>query len=155
MLVAAAAAAAVAALGWAARQNAGFEGAWTLNRARTVLEYPRLADLDSATASITRVDGGYRLFRRFVVRGVPDTLSWTLTPGGPEVTRGGGERWTAARLNLSGDSLVFTARMVAPQGEAADTVWYWLGDGSRVLQGHERFRGPRFTYDNLWVLDRR
>jgi hypothetical protein len=149
--------AAVAVAGGAALRSpqSGFTGEWTLNRARTVLEYPNLADLDSAVVRIEHADSVFRFFRRFVLRGVADTVSFALTPDGPEVVRVAGERQSTSRLRSSGDSMVFTSRIVTPQGEAADTVWYWLLDGGRTLQGHERFRAPRLRYDNQWVFDRR
>jgi hypothetical protein len=33
-------------------------------------------------------------------------------------------------------------------------VRYALLEGGRVLRAEERFRGPRLSYDNLWVFDK-
>jgi hypothetical protein len=150
------AAALAAAAGVAAHApQSGFEGEWTLNRARTVLQYPSLADLDSATVRIEHADSVIRFHRRFVMHGVPDTVSFALTLNGAEAVLTVGERSATSRLRTSGDTIVFTSRIVAPQGEAYDTVRYWLLDGGRTLQGHECFTAPRTRYDNQWVFDRR
>ena len=59
---------------------------------------------------------------------------------------------TPSRLAWEGDVLVLHERLTAPQGEATNTVHYWLLDAGQTLEARESFRGPRLQYDNLWVF---
>jgi hypothetical protein len=139
----------------AATQHPDMSGTWVLDRAHSSLEYPKLADLDSATIVIEHSDARFTFSRRFLVAGTPDTLTWTLAPDGPVDTSSEGGRQSLSRLRWSGDTLLLEIRIVAPRGEAGDTVRYRLLDGGRVFQAQERFRAPRLRYDNLWVFTRR
>lgn len=60
-----------------------------------------------------------------------------------------------SRLYWEGDILVFVTRIVAPQGEATNIVHYSLREGGRVIEAAEKFRGPKLSYDNLWVFDKK
>jgi len=139
----------------AAAQHPNMSGTWVLDRARSSLEYPKLADLDSAVVVIRQTDARFTFFRRFLVAGTPDTISWSLVPDGPVDTSSEGGRQALSRLRWAGDTLLLEIRIVAPRGEAGDTVRYRLLDHGRMFQAQERFRAPRLRYDNLWVLVRR
>jgi hypothetical protein len=45
-------------------------------------------------------------------------------------------------------------RLVAPQGDAINVVHYRLAANGRELRAEEQFRGPKVSYDNVWVLDK-
>ena len=135
-------------------QRPDFTGEWVLDRGRTVLQYPQLAQLDGGVVRIAHTDTLFSFSRRFFLAGQRDTVSYTLTPGAAEVRGDDGPRQTYERLYWSADTLVFVSRIVAPQGVAVDSVWYRLLDGGRALEARERFRAPRLRYDNLWVFSR-
>ncbi len=135
-------------------QRPDFSGDWTLDRTRSALEFPPLARVDSALVRITHTETRFTFFRRFVVGGQPDTLSWTLVPGGPVDTTSDGDQRSFSRLRWEGDTLLLEVRIEAPRGVAGDTVRYRLLEGGRVLEARERFRAPRVRYDNVWVLTR-
>ncbi len=136
-------------------QHPNFSGSWVLDRAHSSLEYPQVAQLDSGFLLIEHSGSRFAFFRRSVVAGQHDTLSWTLTPDGPEDTSSEGARRSFSRLRWSGATLVLEVRIETPRGEAGDTVRYRLLEGGRVLEAQERFRAPRLRYDNRWVFARR
>ena len=53
-----------------------------------------------------------------------------------------------------GGLLIFAIRILAPEGDATNTVRYGLLEGCRVLRADERFRSPWLRYDYLWVFDK-
>ena len=139
----------------AAAQHPNMSGTWVLDRARSSPQYPKLADLDSARVVIGHSEARFTFFRRFLVAGTPDTVSWALVPDGPVDTSSENGRQSFSRLRWVGDTLLLEIRIVAPRGEAGDTVRYHLLAEGRVFQAEERFRAPRLRYDNLWVFTRR
>ena len=131
-------------------QQPNLSGVWTLDRGRSRLELPPLAHLDSAVVRIAHGERRFTFARRFVEDGQADTLSWSLVPGGAEDTTRDGDQRSFSRLRWAGDTLLLEVRIVAPRGEAGDTVRYRLLDGGRALEARERFRAPRLRYDNVW-----
>ncbi len=143
------------AAGLAAQTRPDFSGEWVLSKERSRLQVPQATSLDRGLVRIQHRDPQFRFHRVFVSGGQDDTLTWQLKTDGVEVAGENGQMRTFSRLFWEGDTLVFVTRFVSPRGEATNTVRYRLKDGGRTLEAHEVFRGPRFSYDNLWVLEKR
>ncbi len=139
----------------AAQARPDFSGEWVLNRQRSQLQMPGAAALERGLARIEHREPQFRFHRVWVYGGQEDTLSWERKTDGIEVAGNDGQMRTFSRLFWEGDTLVFVTRFVTPRGEATNTVRYRLKDGGRTLEAAESFRGPRVSYDNLWVLEKR
>jgi hypothetical protein len=84
-----------------------------------------------------------------------DSLSFELTTDDKEKISLEGNQKHISRMFWEGDTLVFITRIIAPLGEATNTVRYRLKENGRTLEAAEKFRGPRLKYDNLWVLEKK
>lgn len=138
----------------AAQARPDFSGAWTLSKERSRLQLPQAAAIERGVVRIVHRGSLFRFHRSFVESGQEDTLSWELKTDGAEVTSQEGAQRVISRLYWEGDTLVFITRFVAPRGAATNTVRYRLKDRGRALEATESFRGPRLSYDNLWVFVR-
>ncbi len=130
-----------------------FSGSWTLNRERSTLQ-PPFASIERGIVRIAHREPDFSFHRSFVTAGREDTLGYELKTDGSEVERQEGAIRSVSALRWVGDTLMFVSRMVAPFGTAADTVFYRLLDGGRVLHADERFRGARVSYTNLWIFEK-
>ncbi len=138
-----------------AQARPDFSGEWVLDKARSQLQLQQASALDSGVVRIAHKDPVFHFDRKFSSGGQHDTLVWELKTDGAEVVRVDGEQRVTSSLSWAGDTLVFLTRIVAPRGEATNTVRYTLEDGGRTLRAAESFRGPRLSYDNVWVLAKR
>jgi hypothetical protein len=137
-----------------AQTRPDFSGEWTLNKERSRLLAQQAAAIQRGVVQIEHRDPQFRFHRSFVSGVQEDTLTWELKTDGVEVTSQEGPRREISRLYWEGDTLVFVTRIIVPQGEATNTVHYRLKDAGRTLEAAESFRGPRFSYDNLWVFEK-
>ncbi len=139
----------------AAQARPDFSGEWVLSKERSRLQVPEAASLERGLVQIHHRDPQFRFHRVWVSGGQEDSLTWQLKTDGVEVAGSLDQMRTFQRLFWAGDTLVFVTRFLTPRGEATNTVRYRLTDEGRTLEAHEVFRGPRFSYDNLWVLEKR
>jgi hypothetical protein len=137
-----------------AQDKPNFSGVWVLNKAKSTL-VKQLGDLEKGVISIEHHDSVFRFSRTFTIGGKDDNISYELTTDGKEVVGEGGNQKRYSRLYWDGDALVFVTRMVAPQSEAINVVHYRLLEDGRELRADEQFRGPKLSYDNVWVLEKR
>jgi len=130
-----------------------FSGTWVLNLEKTRLQ--SLRGLESGEIVIEHAEPRFRFHRAFAIKGKTDSTSWQLTTDGREAVVEEGGITRKSRLFWDGDALVLDERLTAKWGEATNNVRYRLQDGGRTLVAEEQFRGSRFSYDNLWVADKR
>ena len=138
-----------------AQPKPNFSGEWVLNKAESKLQLQSLANLESGVVRIEHREPDFSFDRTFVVGGKESKTTYRLTTDGKESASQNGDQQHFSTLSWDGDVLVYFTRIVAPQGEATNTVRYRLRDGGRVLEAAESFRGPKLSYDNLWVLDKK
>lgn len=114
------------------------------------------AKFDVTTITIEHKDPEFRFHRVSVKAGKTDESSYKLTTDGVEKMNKEGRMTEYSRLYWDGDALVYSARMVLPDGrEATDTVRYTLKDGGKTFMAEEKFRGPVVKYDNIWLADKK
>ena len=58
-------------------------------------------------------------------------------------------------LPRNAPAVVYLTSYVAPRDEARNTVRFELLDGGKALQAEESCRGPRLTYDDLWIFTKK
>jgi hypothetical protein len=130
-----------------------FSGVWVVNA-----EKSRLADwakFDSTTITIEHKEPLFRFHRVSEKGGETDEAGYELTTDGVEKVTKEGRMTDISRLSWEGEALVFSARLILPDGrEATDVVRYTLRDGGKTFVAEEKFRGPVVKYDNLWVAER-
>ncbi|NIM10593.1 MAG: hypothetical protein GTO45_01255 [Candidatus Aminicenantes bacterium] len=137
------------------QQGTDFSGEWVLNKEKSKFQVQQLAALEQAVVRIEHREPIFKLYRTFTFGGKEDVFSYELSTDGKEVESQEEGRKLFSKLYWEGDALVFVTRIIAPQGEAVNTVYYRLLEKGQVLQAEESFRGPRFSYDNLWVFEKR
>lgn len=130
-----------------------FSGEWKLDAHRSQLA-PPFRDISEGKVHIEHRDPLFSFKREFVQGGEKTTVSFALPTDGQEVAGSEDGMPTRETLKWDGDTLVFLTIFRAPQGEARNTVRYALQDGGKTLIAAETFRGPRVSYDNLWVLSK-
>lgn len=136
-----------------ARDKPNFSGEWVLNKAKSTL-VKQLAGIEKGVIRIEHHDPVFKFHRTFTTGGKDDNFLYELTTNGKEIVGEEGNRKLYSRLYWDGDALVYATRIVLPQGEATNVVHYRLLANGRELHVKERFRGPKLSYDNLWVLDK-
>jgi hypothetical protein len=136
-----------------AQDTPNFSGEWVLNKAKSTL-IKRLADIEKGVVRIEHHDPIFKFHRTFTGGGKDDTYAYELTTDGKEVVSEEVNRKLYSRLYWEDSALVFFTRIVAPQWEATNIVYYRLLDDGRELQAEEHVRGLDFSHDNLWVFDR-
>jgi hypothetical protein len=137
-----------------AQQKPDFSGEWILNKDKSHLELKILKKLEKAMAKIEHRDPVFKLSRVFIIEGEDNSLTLELISDGIEKSSQEGNQTHHSRLYWEGKMLVFVTRIVAPQGEATNTVRYQLLENGRILKAEEKFRGPRLEYDNVWVFEK-
>jgi hypothetical protein len=150
-------AAAAALAGWTrpSRVRPDFSGEWTLSKERSHFELAAARTIERGVVRIEHREPHFRFERTFTVGGAEDRVAYEMTADSSEVVSREGALTSRSRLYWVGDTLVYETRMVAPGGEATNVVRCSLLDGGSALRAMERFRGPRLSYDNLWVFERR
>jgi hypothetical protein len=138
----------------AAGPRPGFSGVWTLSLSRSHLDARVGAGIEKGSVTVTQTDARFAFRRVFVTGGREDRSGYDLTLDGRETTVPEGPMTRRSKLAWDGDVLVLSERVVAPQGEATNTVRYRLLDGGKTLEARESFRGPKLQYDNVWVFER-
>lgn len=130
-----------------------FSGKWTLDLSRCHLA-EHFSDVTAGVVRIEHREPSFLFRRAFTQSGEATTVAFKLTTDGKEVE--GIEDGMPTRQNLtwSGNVLVFVTIYRAPRGEARNTVRYSIQDGGRTLRAEESFRGPRLSYDNIWVFSK-
>jgi hypothetical protein len=126
-----------------------------VNKEKSHLQLKVLEKLERAVAVIEHKDPHFRLSRVFTIDGHDDSMTLELMTDGKERSSEEGDQTHYSRLYWDGNSLVFVTRIVAPQGEALNTVRYQLVENGQLLKAEEKFRGPRLKYDNLWVFEKK
>jgi len=139
----------------AGQRKPDFSGEWSLNKEKTRLQLQQLNAMEKAVVTIEHREPLFRLHRTFTIDGKDNSVSFELNADGKEVEREEGTRRLFSRLYWESESLVFSTRILAAEGEATNVVRYSLLENGRVLRAAELFRGPRFSYENLWVFDRK
>jgi hypothetical protein len=136
-----------------AQEKPDFTGNWVLNKAKSTL-VKQFATIEKGTVHIEHEDPVFRFQRTFTFEGKDSSFGYELTTDGKEVVSDEGDSKLYSRLYWEGDALVFFTRIVAPAGEATNVVHYRLTGGGLELRAEEQFRGPKVSYDNVWVLDK-
>ena len=135
-------------------EKTDFSGVWVVNPQKSQLA--DWAKFDVTTITIEHKDPNFRFHRASVKAGKTDESGYDLTTDGVEKVSKEGRMTEYCRLYWDGDALVYSARMVLPDGrEATDTVRYSLKDSGKTFVAEEKFRGPVVKYGNLWVADKK
>lgn len=137
------------------QNKADFSGEWILNKERSQFQVKEFERLERGLIIIDHKEPLFRFERVFTSNGEEDRYTYELTTDGKEKTNQEGSQTLFSRLYWEGETLVFATRIIAPQGEATNTVRYGLIDEDRTLQAEEQFRGPRLKYDNIWILEKK
>ncbi len=128
-----------------------FSGVWKFNAQKSKLQ---TLVPESGVFRIDHKEPAFHLSRTFVNKGKEDTWGIDLTTDGKEVVQQGEEETVRARLTWEGNDLIFDSTIIRGNREASNVVRYHLSDDGKIFTATERFRGPRFKYDNLWVFDK-
>jgi hypothetical protein len=128
-----------------------FSGEWVLDLGRSRLDKPFQA-ITSGVVTIEHREPAFSFSRTFIEKGSNSTVSYTLNTDGREVAGTDNGMPIRQTLTWSGQTLVFLTVYQAPLGEARNTVRYSLLDGGKTLRAEESFRGPRVSYDNIWMF---
>jgi hypothetical protein len=137
-----------------AQPKPDLSGDYVLNKERSRLQVRQFAQLEKATLKIVHKGGSFEFQRVFTAQGKELPHSYRLTIGDQEVAGEEDGLKQFSRLYWDSGTLVFQTRTLAPRGEATNTVRYTLEENGRVLRALELFRGPRLSYDNLWLFER-
>ncbi len=137
-----------------AQSKPDFSGDYVLNKEKSKLQVRQFAELEKATVKIVHKGDSFAFNRVFTSKGKEDPLSYRLTIGDKELASEEDGMKQFSRLYWDADTLVFVTRMLAPRGEATNTVRYTLEDNGRVLRALETFRGPRLSYENVWLFEK-
>jgi hypothetical protein len=135
----------------AGKAHPDFTGQWTIDLTRSQLA-PPFRNITAGTAYVEHRDPVFSFSRVFTIDGRETTVRWSLATDGKETAGTEGGMPIRQTLTWRGDTLVFITVFQAPRGEARNTVRYLLLDDGTTLRAEESFRGPRVTYDNLWVF---
>ncbi len=132
-----------------------FSGDYVLNKEKSQLVQQQAANLEKATLTIQHQGNSFKFNRVFTVKGKEEPFSYQLVIDGSEVQSDQGAIRNFSRILWESNTLVYQVRMVAPQGEATNVVRYTLEQDGRVLRAEEVFRGPRLSYRNVWIFERK
>lgn len=135
----------------AAPPKPNFTGTWKVNFQKSVLEIPAP---DSTLFVVEHNEPHFRLTRTHVVKDKSDTFSIDLTTDGKELVRREGNRTDYSRAYWEGNVLVFATRIVMGDREATNLVRYAMAKDGQSFTAMERFRGPKLSYDNVWVMEK-
>ena len=128
-----------------------FTGTWKANFAKSKLQ---IRAPESTVFIIEHNEPRFRLSRTHVFQGQSDTWSIELTTDGKEVVRKEKERTLYCRMRWQGDALVFSVRIVLPDGEARDRVKYVLSPDGETFTAFEHYRSRTARVDNVWILEK-
>jgi hypothetical protein len=135
-------------------QKPDFSGEWTLNRQASTLS-PIVAPVaQSGVLRIEHHEPTFTAHQSIVLGGKPFESNFELLSDGREVVTDAGGRRIVSALRWDGDALVFTSRILGPDGEVIISFRYELQDGGRRLRAAEQLRGGGRDQDNLWVFER-
>lgn len=129
-----------------------FSGKWVLDLGRSRLTPETSEGLTRGITRIEHQEPSFSFKRAFTVAGRSDTVAFSHTTDGKETIGKEDGMPTRSSLAWSGEILVFVTIYQAPRGEARNTVKYSIRDGGKTLYAEESFRGPRVSYDNIWVF---
>ena len=135
-----------------AKPRPDFSGKWVLDQARTRLQPGFPGGIASGVVRIAHREPSFAFRRAFTRGGESELVAFTLTTDGKEVAGSESGMPTRSTLAWDGDALVYLLVYAAPRGEARNTVRYTLEDGGRTLVARESFKGPRLSYENVWVF---
>ena len=136
----------------AAAPHPNFSGRWALDLGRTRLQPGFPAGITGGVLRETHNEPAFSFRRAFMRGGESEVVEFRLTTDGREVHGSEDGMPTLSSMTWSGESLLYLVVYKAPRGEARNTVKYTLADGGRTLRAEESFRGPRLSYDNVWVF---
>ncbi|MBN1273208.1 MAG: hypothetical protein JXB26_13155 [Candidatus Aminicenantes bacterium] len=137
--------------GLSGREKPDFSGKWILNKQKSKLNIKRI---ESGVISLDHQEPNFHFHRLFIIAGNEYSYLYDLTTDGREkITEEDGET-LHSRLYWEEDSLILDVHIISKRGEATNKVKYTLTDEGKTLVAEEQFRGPRLSYDNLWVLDK-
>jgi len=129
-----------------------FSGTWHYNHEKSILQ---LSKPESLIMIIEHNEPTFKLLRIYDWDGETDEWGITLTTDGKENIHREGPQILYCRLYWEDDQLVFASRIIQGGKEATNIVKYSLSLDKKTFTAQESFRGPKFKYDNLWVLDRK
>lgn len=131
-----------------------FSGKWVLDLRASRLHPEYFRGLTRGVVRIAHRDPEFSFRRAFTRAGESTTVAFTLSTDGRATAATEDGMPTRRTLRWDGEELVFVTVYRAPRGEARNTVRYALRDGGRTLVAAESFRGPRVSYDNVWVFSK-
>jgi len=135
-------------------QKPDFSGEWTLNRQASTLSPIVAPAAQSGVLRIEHHEPTFTAHQSIVLGGKPFESNFELLSDGREVVTDAGGRRIVSALRWDGDALVFTSRILGPDGEVIISFRYELQDGGRRLRAAEQLRGGGRDQDNLWVFER-
>lgn len=130
-----------------------FSGKWSLELGRSHLAAP-FKDVTWGVVRIAHQEPSFSFRRAFIQAGKASTVSFVLHTDGKVVQGQDDGMPIRQSLKWNGDVLEFLTVYAAPRGEARNTVKYALQDGGKTLRADESFRGPKLSYDNIWVFSK-
>ena len=129
-----------------------FSGHWVLSTTRSSLAR---GGITGGSLRINHAEPRFRLARVFQTGDGPDYVSYELTTDDIARTSTSDGAKRRSRLRWEGNELVLDETIEMGGRTATNVVRYSLADGGATLTARESFRGPRLTYDNVWVFERR
>ena len=137
---------------FARAEHPDFSGRWILDLGKSKLHPVISKDLTAGIFIIDHKEPSFRLHREFTQAGKLDTLDVSLKSDGVETKGTDSGMQTLSTLRWEGDTLIYLTIYQAPRGEARNNVVYRILDDGNTLRAEESFRGPRLSYDNVWIF---
>ncbi len=136
-------------------QKPDFTGDWVLDTARSRLQAPWAAGIESGVVHIEHRDPAFRFQRAFRIRGREGSVSYEITTDEKPREETDGDVKIRSRMYWEGDILVFSQVYTKPGSpDGTNVVHYQLLDAGRTLRATERVTGPG-AYENVWMFNRK
>jgi hypothetical protein len=137
------------------QQHPDFSGEWILNISESRLQAKWTAGLEKGIVKIVHNEPDFRYWRIFIIKGNDDILTFNLQTAGQEKVEGTNDRKTISSLSWKQDTLLYITRTILGRREAINIARYYLINNDSTLVTDEKFTGPKMTYNNLWVFDKK
>jgi hypothetical protein len=131
-----------------------FSGRWLLDIEHSRVNPAISKGLTKGEVRIYHKDPSFSFWREFTKAGLSEVVEYTLNSGGEEIKGTEGGMPTISSLSWSGDELIYLTIYQTSRGEARNIVKYSLHDRGKTLRAEEVFRGPRISYENVWIFSK-
>lgn len=137
------------------QQNSNFSGEWILNLSKSNLQAQWTKDLKNGKVKILHDESNFRYWRNFIIKGIDDTLSFALKIDGQEKIEKLIDRIVISSLSWKYDTLLYITKIIIGKKEAINYVKYYLSKDYSQLITDEKFKGPKMTYHNIWIFEKK